>query len=57
MTQRMAAEGVAGQQDRVRGQDEAADADAELHGAGRRIREPERLDGVVGQDEMKNRPR
>ena len=44
----MAAEGVARQQDRVRRQDEAADADAEAWR--RRRRKPERLDGVEGQD-------
>src|SRR3954468_8489556 len=51
----MAAEGVASQQQGVRRQDEAADADAEMART-RTIGEPERLDRVANQNDDEHQP-
>ncbi len=50
MTEGVAAQGVAAQQDHVDGEDQSADADPESGLPGGRILEPHGLPGVVGED-------
>ena len=54
VAQRVAAEGVAAEQDDVGGQHQGADADAEGGLAGGRIGEPQRLPHVVGEEDQED---